>query len=782
MDIGVKALLGVSTALWLMPGVAMAQPASAGLDPTSTNPPAPAPAEQQSGATASGVADIIVTATRRATNLQKVAATIDVASSQKLDAVNVHEAGGLDKLVSGVTIARSGGVTPFIRGIGTFNAGFSEASVAQYVDGVFLPNSAGALFSFNNIERIEVLKGPQGTLYGRNTTGGLINVITRAPSDQLTMDASLGYANYNTFTQNFYGSAPITSTISANIAVFHEKQSDGWSKNVFTGDDTQKSDETGVYAKVRWEPRSSTKVTLSGLYNYSNSSKGWAFAIYPGTSGLDGTPYLGQYRISQRADPNARFRSYMGALRIDQDLGFAEFFSLSAFQYGKEGSFLSQNGVAGGFVPGAAQTSANLRSAQEVKIDFDYNTFSQEFQLSSKSGSPFEWVAGAFYYHDNTNVATALTSTCVGTVCAPVAGGVPRITHTRPTTRSYSGYADGTYNVREGTRLTAGVRYTYEKKGFDGFSEPVLGRPDSSPNAPLVFPPTTLDLSRTFPKLTYRAVLAQDFTDQVRGYISYNRGFKSGNYNPNSLTNPAVKPEILDAYEVGIKSELFDRVLRLNLSGFWYDYKDIQVRSNQGQPVGAPSIAQNIASARAKGVDGQIDIVPTAGLAISGGFEYLDSKYRDYPGATCVAPRPQPFPAGVLGGGVIIGCQPGSAVGTPGYTNLEGFRLPLSPKWSGTLNVSYSLETEVGQFTLVGNDSYKSRFSFTPEHSIIQKAYQTVDASLTWTTVNKRFDVRGYISNIFDKYHYVAGQGTINGFVYVPGAPRTYGVVVGAHF
>lgn len=757
MKIDLKTLLMVSTGLCMLPAAALAQTAA-----SQDKAAADATTENAEG----GVQDIIVTATRRATNLQSVTATVEVASAAKLDALNVQDSQGLEVIVPGVTIARSGGVTPFIRGIGTFNAGFSEASVAQYIDGVYLPNSAGSLFSFNNIERIEVLKGPQGTLYGRNTTGGLINVITRDPGAEFKADGSLGYSNYDTFTQSAYVSAPLASNVAGNIAVFHEKQGKGWSQNLFTGNDVQKSEETGVYGKLRWTG-DATRITLSGLYNFSNSSKGWAFAVAPGTRGLDGTPYLGEYRISQRVDPGAKFRSYMGSLRIDHEFGFADFFSLTAYQYGRQSSRLSQNGIAGNPVNG--------QSSQDVLIDFNYNTLSQEFQLSSKDKGPLEWVVGAFYYHDNTNVQTALLTTCVGAVCAPAAGGVPRLTHTRPTTRSYSGYADGTYSLTDSTRVTVGLRYTYEEKAFSGFSEPYLGLPNSVPAAPIVTTPATLDLHKTYPKLTYRAVLAQDFTDNFRGYISYNRGFKSGNYNPNNLTNPAVRPEILDAFEAGIKSELFDRKLRFNLAGFYYDYKDVQVRSIAGPP-GTPNISQNVAAARAKGIDGQIDFVPVNGLTLSGGFEYLDAYYRDYPGAVCAAVRPTPYPAGVLGGGIAANCTAANA------SNLAGNALPISPKWSGNLTLTYVMNTGIGSFTWVANDNYKSRFTFTPDNTVSQTGYHMTAASLTWAAPDKTYDVRLFVNNLFDKYRYVAGQGSTQGFVYVPGEPRTYGITVGAHF
>ena len=216
-------------------------------------------------------------------DLQDVTGKIVAVSARRLDALQINDAQGVEKVVPGVAVARSGGITPFIRGIGTFNAGHSEASVGFYLDGIYIPNSAGVLFSFNNIERIEVLKGPQGTLYGRNTAGGLINVITKMPGKKPALDASLAYANFDTFTQNFYGSTSLSDNVAVNLAIFHQKQAKGWSRNVFTGNDVQKSEDTGAYAKLLRQLGADTKITPSGMHRASDSSMGWALAIAPGT-------------------------------------------------------------------------------------------------------------------------------------------------------------------------------------------------------------------------------------------------------------------------------------------------------------------------------------------------------------------------------------------------------------------------------------------------------------------------------------------------------------------
>ena len=314
----------ISAAALLTPGVTIAQSATATGAAESANVALATPA--------TSVEDIIVTSTRRSVNLQNVPATVEAVTANTLQAFNVTGVGQLTSLVSGLVVVPSGGNNIFLRGIGSPSTGYNEAQSAVYIDGLYLANPALGIYSFNNIDRIEVLKGPQGTLYGRNVTGGLVSVITRDPDPVRRLDASVGYANYDTVTANLYASTPITDNLAANVAVFHQKQSKGWGLNTFTGHDNQKSDETGVESKLQWQPRTGTKVTATFIYDYNNRDVGYAYEVQPGTLGNDGTPFLGRYRDASRIDPSAPTNIYIGTLKVEHDLGFANLMSLSGYQ------------------------------------------------------------------------------------------------------------------------------------------------------------------------------------------------------------------------------------------------------------------------------------------------------------------------------------------------------------------------------------------------------------------------------------------------------------------
>ena len=743
------------------------------------------PADDQAGS--DGLEQIIVTATRRSVNLQKVSATIEAVTADRLKTFNVNGVLQLPSLVSGLVVTPSGGNNLFLRGIGSPSTGFNEAQVAVYVDGLYLANPAASILSFNNIDRVEVLKGPQGTLYGRNVTGGLISVITRDPGTALKVDASIGYANYDTLTASAYVSAPLSDTLAANIAVYHQKQSKGWGINLFNGHDDQKSDETGLEAKIRWNPSSATKVTASFIYDYNNRDYGYAYEVYPGTLGTDGTPYFGKYQHSSRIDARAPTHIYIGSLKIQQDLGFASLMSLSGYQT-SNADVLFQGGlpILGQPINGQFVTYAPFYESNK--------TFSQEFQLTSApSDSRLDWVAGAFYYNDHTLLQLDSYSTCVNNVCAPGAPA-PIRNSGRPVTESISGYGDITYRFLEATKLTVGLRYTSETKTLSGLITPLPGFPNSvaalppacsatqaapcttySPGDPYYLTiggvqtlqagiPTRLH----FNKLTYRFVLSQDIGDDVQIYASHNLGFKSGAFNGNGFTNPPTRPELLYATEVGIKSELFEHRVRLNLAYFHYTYKDVQVRSMAPPAIAGNAIIQNAASEKADGIDGDFSIAVTKGLILNGSFEYLQAKYVDFPGSSVATPKM--VNGVVVGGATILNNQ-----------NLAGFDAPFAPSFSASFGFTYKFDTAVGQFAFSGNDHYNSPYAMTVDNSVRQNRHHVIDASLNWASPDKHYEVNLFVRNLTKQYVYAVGQVSTN-FTVVPGAPQTFGGAISVHF
>ncbi len=770
--VALMALVG-GTAVHAQTAQPATQPAASALPADPTPSPATATTATASAAAAdaaTGVEDIIVTATRRSVDLQDVPATITAVTANTLKTFNITGVNQLVTLVSGLVSAPSGGNNLFLRGIGAPSTGYNEAQVAVYVDGLYLANPAVGIYSFNNIDRIEVLKGPQGTLYGRNVTGGLISVITRDPApNERHLDASLGYANYETVTANLYASTPITDTLAVNVAAFHQKQSLGWSRNVILGNDVQRSDETGVESKLKWRPSPATTVTGTFIYDYNNRDIGSAYQVEPGTLGSDGTPFLGNYRVASRFIPSGPTNIYIGIGKVEHDFGFATLSSITGYQ--------------------TSHALVTFTGGQPVltapnNIFYEKNkTFSQELQLTSrKSASRFDWVVGAFYYDDHTELRLDTVPYCPpgGACLAPS----PTRTDGFPSTRSGSVYGDGTYRFFDSTRVTVGLRYTNEDKGLTGFAVPLPGYTNSLaalPPTTALFPGATfvaggvvqpgIPTKLNFDRLTYRVVVQQDIGDNIHLYASHNLGFKSGAFNGNLFSNPPVVPELLYASEAGFKSELFDRRLRLNASYFHYTYKNVQVRSVAPPAPPGNALLLNAASERIDGIDADFSVVPFRGLTINGTLEHLIARYVSYPGATRVTQGANK---------VVNGVTVGTVVNTTPF-NLAGFTPQNAPELSATLGFTYAYDTPIGPFSFSANDHHTSSTSKTNDDSVIDPPHDIVDLSLGWTSVGKRYDASLWVKNLGNDYTFAAGQIGTN-FVVVPGPPRTFGGTVGVHF
>lgn len=719
---------------------------------------------------AKALEEIVVTAERRETSLQNTAITISAFNGETLAKTGISDSIAIQQLVPGLVINKNfSAAVPFLRGVGSISSGTgAEMSVATYLDGFYIPNPASGLFALNNVERVEVLKGPQGTLFGRNASGGVIQVVTRDPSHEASVDASASYANYDTSELNFYGTTGLTDSLAVSLAGNQSKQGEGWGRNLYTGKDAFMTDQTGLQAKLKWTPAASTTATLSAFYNDLDSDVGANFGIFPGQLGLDGTPFLGRYTVSHY-DTFTRSEQWMVGLRIDHDLGWANLASLTGYHHLRSAFLFAQNGIVG--QPAAGRGATNIYATART------HTLTQELQLLSKADAPFEWIVGAFYLDDVTAATQGLFGTCVDATCAPTP--VPLLTKPTQDADSIAGFGQATFDLFEATHLTLGLRYTRDRKSLSGTVVPFPGQPNTPatvptttvayPGAPFAGDPDGIPTHSSWPKGTWRITLDHDFSDAVMGYVSYNRGFKSGVYNIASFGNIPARPEVLDAYEAGVKSELLGRTLRLNAAVFYYDFKDIQLRTSAPPAPVGQTILYNAAQSRIKGVDVDLEFAPVSGLTLSGGVELLDAEYTEFPGGACIAPRP--VTGAVLGGTVTTVCD------------RSGATLIRAPKVSAILGVDYTLPTSVGSFSAAVKDTYTGSFFWDPSNRLEQDAYHYLNVSLTWTAPRANWDVQLFARNLLDEFYYTSAfEGGGGNDTYSPGDPRTYGIKVGMHY
>ena len=736
-----------------------APPASAsqslGTTPDTTTTDAAAPPSSGAAAQApTGVEDIVVTAQRRSERLQNVPVAVTAASAARLAAVGITNTQELAAITPGLIVPQTAGfIQPFIRGVGSATNGPGlEAPVATYIDGIYIASAPSALLTLNNVERIEVLKGPQGTLFGRNATGGLIQVITKDPTSKPSIDLNLSYANYKDVTAEAYASGGITDDLAADLAVRYEHQDDGWGRNLKTGNPTGNlPHDLAARSKFVFDNKSGTQIKLALDYEdrISRREVQHVDTQYPATynNAVFAGPFArgNPYDINNDFDPEYRLKAGGASLTVRQDLSDSVVVqSISAYRQSKYN-----------FTIDVDQTPIPYIKVDATPQD---RQISQEFQLSSAGTSRLKWVAGVYYYHaiDRWTPEGILFGP---TFISPVPGVPFAIDiNDRENTNSIAGYAQASYEILPSTNITLGGRYTYEKKRESGGEEALVdGQVVSTTTIPVMG--TGNPTSVTFKKFNYRVAIDHHFGSSILGYVSYSTGFKSGGFNLAVPENPPYKPETIGALEAGVKSELFDRRLRINTSVYRYNYSNIQV----GRYIDNNESLYNGAKARIYGFDLDGELALFRGLSLTGGLAYTHARFRSFPFADFIVP--------------VGGCTPVPGGVCPG--SAAGKTLPFAPKLTLNAGGNYHVDTSIGSLALDANYFRSSRYFSNPDNVGFQKAYGILNASVSWTDKSEHLSVKLFGKNLTKTIYATslveAGQGLIDAL----NAPRTYGVTLG---
>ena len=675
----------------------------------------------------SSLAEVVVTAQKREEPLQKVPVTVTAISGSELMQDGLLDVRSLEAAVPGLTLTEAGStVAPYLRGIGSNSTDPSnEPSVATYIDGVYIPSGASNFFEFNNIERIEVLRGPQGTLFGRNATGGVIQVITKDPTHEASADASVSYGNYDSINASLYATGGLSSDLAANVALLYNDQGNGFGHNLYTGGETHKQDDLEVRSKLLFTPADSTKMLLILSYAHPHGTQ-IDFQLTPQTAAARDLPYPGRYNTDTDWPSKLESSHYGASFRLEQEIGAAQLVSTTAYNRVQELGTLDSD-------------STPVPIIRATIFEGFWNV-SQEFQLLGENG-PLKWQGGIFLFALRPSFHLNLAGLAAAPLDSVDISAVPK-------TESAAGYGQVTYRVTPRLNVTAGLRYTHDKQSIEGVtSTPTLG--------PLAVAPYQ---DQSYNKPTWRLSLDYQLAEDILAYLSYNRGVKSGGYNVTSASNPGFQPEILDAYEVGLKQELLQRRVRLNVAAFYYDYKDLQVTLQN--PNGQGNATQNAASARIEGLDVDFEAVAFKNFTVSGGLEYLHTKYLTYMNALSYTPT-----------GVLVLPPP----------DVAGNQLINAPKLSGSISANYRIPTDVGAFELTGAVIHKSQSFASPDNQLDYPAYTLFNAHLGWTSPSERYGVTLWINNAFDAQYIQARLQVPFGYIQSNANPRMYGATVKMH-
>lgn len=688
--------------------------------------------------TSGQLSEIVVTAERRKASAQSVPISLQTFSAKDLQESGVHNTEDLQAVVGGLIIDPTGARPDiFIRGVGN-NTSNTTPEVATYVDGVYQP--FGRSIQLANIANVTVLKGPQGTLFGRNATAGVIQIKTVPPSETPSAHVEVGYGSYQTFNGNAYVTGGLARHVAMDLSISDTHQGEGFGTNVFNGQKVFYTDQSSARTRLRWEVSSASTLTLEADYSQIRGTTGANVSPTFGFNSLFvngairtlGTPfYPGDFAINTNLQPYYTARENGESLTFESHFDGMIFKDITAYRRGGEHFVIDFDGG-----PANLINLNNERSPQTA--------FTEELQLLSDTDGPFQWVGGVFYYDQHNTLAPFSINTTSA--------------YSKSRDESIAPYGQVDYKILPNTKLTLGARYTDETVHITGnvFSNGAA------------IPGRSGTLSQTSRQPTWRVALDHNFSSNVLVYASVSRGYNTGFFNQinlggfaNETQNPAVKPETLTDYEVGTKTDLFDHHLRVNLSGFLYHYNNLQ---QQIYDVGVVKTI-NAASARIKGVDFEIDARPLPSLTLSLSGTYLDAVYESYPAA----------PNYVL--------EPNYSVIASGQVDAAGRNLVNAPKITYTLLISHVLLTPVGDFTTSSNLNYRGKTFQDPENRFPLPTRYLWDATERWTSAGGRYFASLWVKNLLDKrWDYATSILVPVGLVGEVAPPRTYGVSFGVDF
>ncbi len=747
------------------------------------------------------VGDIVVTAQKRSEALSRVGLTVAALTGDTLTNQNIRNVADLATVLPGLTFSATQTSTPVytLRGVGFYEtalAGYPAVSV--YVDEVPLPFPALTTMAAFDLERVEVLKGPQGILFGQNSTGGAINYIARKPSDDFQLGFSSTYGRFNEADLEAYVGGPITSNLRARLA-FRMDRADDWQYSYFArpGDTTGKTRRYGARFGLAWDASDRLRVSLNlnGFIDRSDPQAPQYAALSPlRPADPIVTNYLANYPLAPRNDraadwslataPRGNERMGQGSVRADYDLSDAV--SLTSIT-----SYLRYNRNDRTDIDGVAASTLDF-SQLKGRI----SSFFQELRLSNGGRHGFRWTVGAnyerskvydfqnYYYPDS-----SISNYFAAFVGHSSWNGSPYFTDQRM--RNYASFGNAELDLGSMFTIKGGLRYTKNNRDFSGCSyddgqgtfadiqNAFNGNPDGTLAHPiphggcitlLRLPKPAADgdtvdsqvLQReklNQSNLSWRAGLDFKSSADFLAYGNISRGYKAGGFSTLSATysdqfRPVFQESLL-AYEAGIKTKLFSRRIQFNAAAFYYDYTDKQLRSfGNFPPFGFLPQLQNIPKSRIKGVEAEVSGRPFVGLTLAASGTYLDAKVTRFTGL--------------------------NSFGVPG--DYAGADIPYTPKWSGSVSADYEAPVSSTIRAFVGSTvSYKSsQRSDLGQGGGIGRIdpYTLLDLRAGIETTDGRWRLQFWGKNVTDKFYVTNTLHAFDTDVRFTGRPATYGATL----
>lgn len=722
--------------------------------------------------------EIVVTAQKRAENLQDIPLAITAMSGDYLDKSGINAVDEVSVRTPGFTMTRYNMMQPqlYIRGIGsTDDSAFGDQSVGIFIDEVYIGRAGGSDFDLMDLERIEVLRGPQGTLYGKNVAGGAVNILTQKPTEETRVKLRGSYGNLNRYEVRGLVNGALSDNVNAKLSL-SKVERDGHSVSSIDGTKLGDQNTFSARGQLLFTPSDVMEILVTADYSRDRAAGnprdclGEQFVFFPWfTPGLPygASPCSEDPRVNEKTVNGFQNRDIWGlSAKVSYETSIGDFTSITAY---RNSEFDYQEDFDG--------SDANLVINNVAE---KAHQFSQEFRLGNVSeDGRLKWVVGLYYFTESVDrldnndfrgndVAVFATPSPVPGFSwgqfLPAFGGQPGwgqadfniFFDQQNVTKSYATFAQATYDLTEKMSVTLGGRYTHESKdaningfGFDPTGGFLAGTYDVSP-------------SQSWDSFIPKASVDYHITDDVMVYASYSQGFKSGGFNGSASSEAAAlqgfDPEKAKQWEIGLKSMFLDNRVRLNLTAFHIDYTDLQIFKLVN---GSTLVIENAADASSKGFEAELTAAVTDSLTLSANYAYLDTSYKNY----------------VTDKGV----------------DLSGNALTRAPK--NSFNIGFNNVTDIedwGRLTLAGNWSYRDEIFFDGANArladgrpwIGDSSRSMIDAHVALELVNSGVEIKLWGKNLTDalyRVHTIDGSGPFNiteNAAVVYGLPRTYGVTV----
>jgi iron complex outermembrane receptor protein len=806
-----------------------------------SEPAVQAPAQEEAETAQASGNDIVVTARRREERVQEVPIALTVVSGAELNAQGAFNVNRLQQSQPTLQFYSSNPRNSAIniRGLGApfglTNDGI-EQGVGFYLDGVYVGRAGASTFDFVDVERVEVLRGPQGTLYGKNTTAGAVNITTRAPSFEPEGRVEVSGGNYDFYQVKGSVSGPLIGDVLAGRLSVSRTGRDGTIDNITSGESLHRQNTTSVRGQLLLQASPTLDFRLTGDFNVQNPH---CCVTYYASVGTTQRPIARQYDQLAAAlgytppskdpfdrvtdlDATINSRQEMGGVSLvgNWDIGPATITSVSAWRYWD-------------WKPANDRDFTGLPITTVSQNPSKQKQWSQELRIASNGKDSLQYTLGAFFFKQkiDTNGSQVQGEKASRWLLSGADASNPNVLNGLTSTNtinfdntSFAVFGKLNWEAFTGFRIQPGLRVNYDKKS--GFYNAVVSIHNSQfnfdatadnvatllANATAISPAartTFLNQTNTLAPQRYSpefsdwnisgdVTLSYDFSSDVHGYATYARSFKSGGINlsglPLNSTNTGVdlstqtvKPEKVDHFEIGLKTQFLDRRVTLNVAGFWTEIHDYQATVNNNAINVIRGYLANAGKVRVRGFEWDSSFRPSDRARLYFNGAYTDAKYAEFKNAPC--------PPELAGGTAADATHPASPAGqagsstTPSYSpascDISGQVLPGISKWSLSFGGEYNVPVGSGEVYAGYDGSYRTSFSSNPS----QSAYTQIDGySLSNFRVGYRhddFNVFGWVRNAFDKKYFEllsVQSGSTGLIVGQPGDPRTYGVTVNKSF